>query len=361
GASRTRVVQQLLTDSVLLALMGGAVGLLLGWWSVRCLRAIGPTTIPRLGEAEGNLSVLIYSAVITLVVSIASCILPAWQASRFDPNGALKGGPGSTRSVSRSRIRSLLVRVEVAAATLLLIGGGLLLKSFWRLQRVDLGFKPDHVLTAGVSLDFNYMSDDERRTALFTQVLDRVRALPGVESAAMISHLPFGGRAVNLGFTLPGEQVARGSEDLRAELRVISPDYFKTMSIPVRTGRSLTEQDIKSASRIAVVNEAFARQFFGGREPIGQQLRIGFGSPFDAEIVGLAGDVRHRGYDADPRPEMYISYLQNAVWPVMNLVIRTRGEANGIAAKVRREIEAVDPSQAVFNVRSLEGMLSDSI
>jgi len=166
---------------------------------------------------------------------------------------------------------------------------------------------------------------------------------------------------VNLGFTLPGQEVAPGSETLRAELRVISPDYFKTMKIPVKTGRPLTEQDTGSAAPVAVINEAFARHFFGDKAPIGQRLQIGFGSPFDAEIVGVAGDVRHRAYEVDPRPEMYICYLQNTLWPVMNLVIRTYSEASISAATMRYEIEAVDPSQAVFNVRPLQGMLSDSI
>ena len=362
GASRNRIVRQLLTDSLLLALMGGAVGLLAGWWGVRALRSIGPVTISRLGEAVVNPKVLVYTAVVTLVVSIASGLVPALNGSRFDLIGALKAVPrGSTRSPARGNIRSLLVAIEVATATLLLICAGLLLKSFWRLQGVDLGFRADHVMTAGISLDFKYMSAGDRRTVLFTEVLDHVRALPGVESVGMISHLPFGGRGVNLGFTLPGRPVAPDSETLRAELRVISPDYFRAMSIPVRSGRTFTEHDIGSAPRVAVINEAFARQFLGDRAPVGQRLQIDFGSPFDAEIVGVTGDVRHRGYEAEPRPEMYISYLQNAVWPVMNLVIRTQGEASISAATVRRKIEAVEPSQAVFNVRPLEGVLSDSI
>jgi predicted permease len=148
---------------------------------------------------------------------------------------------------------------------------------------------------------------------------------------------------------------------LRAELRVISPDYFTAMSVPVRNGRAFTEQDTKSAQRVAVINEAFASQFFPDKAPIGRRLQIGFGSQFDAEIVGVSGDVRHRGYDADPRPEVYISYLQNTVWPVMNLVIRSQADPNSVAATVRGEIESVGPSQVVFNVRPLEGMLADAI
>jgi putative ABC transport system permease protein len=362
GASRIRVVRQLLTESFLLAVIGGATGLLLVWWGVAGLRAVGPATISRLGEAEVNGKVLVFTAVVTLLVSIASGLLPALQASRIDLMEALKASPrGSTRSVGRTRMRSLLVAVEVAAATLLLIAAGLLLKSFWRLQGVDPGFNADHMLTAGISLDLYFMNSDERRTGIFTQVLERVRGLPDVESVGMISHLPFGGRGVNLGFVLPGEQVGSEMRDLKAELRVISPDYFKAMSIPVKSGRAFTDQDTKAAPRVLLVNEAFARLFFHSRSPIGQRLQISFGSPFNGEIIGIAGDVRHRGYDADPRPEMYLSYLQNTLWPVMNLVVRTRGDPGVIAPVVRREIEAVDRSQAVFNVRPLDGMLSDSI
>jgi putative ABC transport system permease protein len=364
GAGRIRIIRQLLTESLLFAFIGGMAGLLLAWCGVFGLRAIGPDSISRLGQATVNGWVLAYTGVIILLVGITSGLIPALQSSRFDLNEALREGQrGSTGSGGRSRVHSVLVVAEIAVATLLLVGAGLLLKSFWRLQGVDPGFKSNHVLTAGVSLNREkYMKADDRRVIFFSQVLERIRSVPGVESVGMISHLPFGGRGVNMGFTVSGQQGVPGDEDrLRAELRVISPDYFRTMSIPVRSGRTFTEQDTKSTPRGVIVNEAFVRQFFSDRIPIGQRLQIGFRSPLDVEVVGVVGDVRHRGYDADARPEMYISYLQETVWPVMNLVIRTQGEPLAVAAIVRREIETVDPSQAIFNVRPLEGILFDSI
>jgi putative ABC transport system permease protein len=363
GAGRIRIIQQLLTESLLLALIGGVFGLLLAWCGVYGLRAIGPDSISRLRETAVNGRVLGYTGLVILLVGITSGLFPALQSSRFDLNGALREGPrGSTGSAYRNRVPSMLVVAEVAVATLLLVGTGLLLKSFWRLQGVDPGFKADHVLTAGVSLNREkYMKADDRCTVFFSQIVERIQSVPGVESVGMISHLPFGGRGVNMGFTVWGQQAVPGDDRLRADLRVISPDYFRTMSIPLRNGRTFTEQDTKPAPRVAIVNEAFVRQFFRDRTPIGQRLQIAFSLPLDEEVVGVVGDVRHRGYDADPRPEMYISYLQDTVWPLMNLVIRTQGEPLTVAAQVRREIETVDPSQAIFNVRPLEGMLYDSI
>lgn len=364
GAGRIRIVRQLLAESLLLAFIGGVFGLLLAWVGVFGLRASGPGSISRLGQATVNGWVLAYTAVIVVVVGVTSGLVPALQSSRFDLNGALREGPrGTTGAGGRSRVHSLLLMGEIALATLLLVGAGLLLKSFWRLQSVDPGFKPDHVLTAGVSLNREkYMKADDRRTLFFSQVLDRVRSVPGVESVAMISHLPFGGRGVNMGFTIAGQPQVQGDDDrLRAELRVISPDYFRTMSIPVRSGRVFTDQDRTSAETVAIVNEAFARQFFPDGKLLGQRLQIAFSDPLNVEVVGVVGDVRHRGYDADARPEMYVSYLQDTIWPVMNLVIRTQGEPMTLAANVRHEIETVDPAQAIFNVRPLAEMMSDSI
>ena len=364
GAGRIRIIRQLLTESLLLAFIGGVIGLLLAWGGVSGLRAIGPAGISRLDQANVNGWVLAYTGLVIIVVGITSGLIPALQSSRFDLNGALKEGPrGSAGPAGRSRVHSLLLMTEIAVATVLLVGAGLLLKSFWHLQTVDPGFKPDHVLTAGVSLNREkYMNADDRRTAFFSQALERIRSVPGVESVAMISHLPFSGRGVNMGFTIAGQPQVAGDEDrLRAELRVISPDYFRTMTIPVRQGRAFSEQDTKSGPTVAIVNEAFVRQFLPDRTPLGQRLQIGFSDPLDVEVVGLIGDVRHRGYDADARPEIYVSYLQDTIWPVMNLVIRTQNEPRTIAAAVRHEIETVDPTQAVFNVRPLEEMLSGSI
>lgn len=364
GAGRMRIVRQLLAESLLLAFIGGVFGLLLAWGGVVGLRASGPASISRLGQATVNGWVLAYTGVIILVVGITSGLVPALQSSRFDLSGALReGSRGSSGFGGRSRAHSLLLTAEIAVATLLLVGAGLLLKSFLRLQAVDPGFDPDHVLVAGVSLNREkYMKPDDRRTLFFGQVLERVRSVPGVESVAMISHLPFGGRGVNMGFTIAGQPQVQGDDDrLRAELRVISPDYFRTMNIPVRNGRVFTERDTNSAQTVAVVNEAFARQFFPDQTVVGQRLQIGFSNPLNVEVVGVAGDVRHRGYDADARPELYVSYLQDTIWPVMNLVIRSHGEPMTLAANVRREIETVDPSQAIFNVRPLAEMMSDSI
>ncbi len=364
GAGRIRIIRQLLAESLLLSFIGGVSGLFLAWGGVFGLRASGPATISRLGQATVNGRVLAYTGVVILVVGITSGLIPAWQSSRFDLNGALREGPrGATGSGGRSRLHSLLLMAEIAVATLLLVGAGLLLKSFWRLQAVDPGFNPDHLLTAGVSLNREkYMKADERRTVFFSQILERIRSVPGVQSVGMISHLPFSGRGVNMGFTIAGQPAVGGDDDrLRAELRVISPDYFRTMSIPVRNGRIFTEQDTKSAQTVAIVNEAFVRQFFPGRTPLGERLQIAFSDPLNVEVVGVVGDVRHRGYDADARPEMYVSYLQDTIWPVMNLVVRTHGEPLTLAANVRREIETVDPTQAIFNVRPLEEMMFDSI
>jgi putative ABC transport system permease protein len=197
--------------------------------------------------------------------------------------------------------------------------------------------------------------------ALFSRAIERARALPGVETVGAISHLPFGGRGVNLRFTLPGRESPDGADATRAELRVVNPDYFEAMRIAVRRGRAFDAQDTDSSPRVLVVNEAFARLFLRDSEPVGRRLRVNLGAGFEGEVVGVVGDVRHRGYDADPRPEMYVSYLQNTVWPVMNLVIRTQAEPGSIAPEVRREIERTDPTAAVFNVRPLNDFLSDSV
>ncbi len=201
----------------------------------------------------------------------------------------------------------------------------------------------------------------ERGAVFFRQVIERVSALPGVEAVGAISHLPFGGRGVNLGFTLQGREAVASEDATRAEVRVVSPGYFDAMAIQLIEGRAFNEQDSTSSPPVILVNQSFVRQFLPGAAPLGRRLRIKLGKDFEGEIVGVVGDVRHRGYDAEPRPEVYVSYLQNAIWPVMNLVVRTKNEPAEMAPAVRREIEAVDSTQAIFNVRPLTDFLSDSI
>jgi putative ABC transport system permease protein len=363
GASRARIVRQLLTESLLLAFVGGAAGLLLAWWGVGLLRAFGPDTIPRLREAGIDGRVLAFNAAAALITGLVFGLIPALQMSRPDLIKALNaGGRGVSSGRGGRRTRGALVVAEVAAAALLLVGAGRLLKSFWLLRNVDPGFRAERVLTAGVSLNRDLGAQTpERNMALFSQAIERVRAMPGVEAVGAVSHLPFGGRGVNLSFTLTGREPSPADEATRAELRVVGPDYFKALSIPVRRGRALDARDTDSSPRVLLVNESFARLFLRDADPVGRRLRVNLRPEFEGEVVGVVGDVRHRGYDAEPRPEIYVSYLQKTVWPVMNLVVRTKGEPGSLAPEVRRELERVAPSAAVFNVRPLEDFLSDYV
>ncbi|HEV2861461.1 MAG TPA: ABC transporter permease [Pyrinomonadaceae bacterium] len=363
GAGRGRIVRQLLTESVLLALIGGAIGLLLAWWGVGLLRALSPDTMPRLRDAGIDGRVLAFTAAAALFSGLAFGLIPALQSSRPDLMDALKvGARGTAAAEGGGRPRGALVVAEVAVTALLLVGAGLLLKSFWLLTNVAPGFEADRVLTAGISLNRDMGAQtSERHRALFSQAIERVRQLPGVETVGAISHLPFGGRGVNLPFTLPGREPPPDAGAVRAELRVVNPEYFEAMGIAVRRGRAFTAQDTDASPKALVVNEAFARLFLRDSDPLGRRVRINLGRGFEGEVVGVVGDVRHRGYDADPRPEMYVSYLQQTVWPVMNLVIRTGVEPASLTSAVRGELERIDPTAAVFNVRPMNEFLSDYV
>lgn len=365
GASPARIIRQLLTESLLLSLFGGALGLLLAFWGIHLLHAFGPQSIPRLSEVGINTRSLFFNAAVSVTAGLLFGIAPALYVAKADLNELLKEGVRSvTTSLAGKRARSLLVVSQMALALMLLVGAGLLMKSFLRLREVSPGFAPENILTLSISLTrADYPQGDPRRTSFFKEAIARIKGLPGVASVGAISHLPLGGRGVSMRFALEGETPLDATAN--ADLRVISPDYFKALGIPLPGGRPFSDLDTQKTPNVIIVNESFARIFFPGQDPIGRRLTItGLGPPsrtFNGEIVGVAGDVRHRGLEEDARPEMYISYLQNTVWPVMNLVIQTNSDPTAFAPAVRREIEAIDKGQPVFNVKTMEQLLSESI
>jgi putative ABC transport system permease protein len=363
GASPRRIVRQLLTESLLLSMIGGTVGLLLAYWSINLLHSFGPQSIPRLADVGIDVPSFLFATIISLVTGALFGLAPALYVARADLNELLKeGGRATTASPAGKRARNLLVVAQMALALILLVGAGLLIKSFLRLRNVNPGFDHENMLTLSISLTrADYPQGDPRRTAFFTEALSRIASIRGVTSVGAISHLPLGGRGVNLQFGIDGS----AEPTANADLRVISPDYFSTMQIPLVNGRRLTDQDTTTTPPVIVINESFARIFFQGVDPVGRRLSInGLGPPipvFTGEIAGVVGDVKHRGLEEGAQPEMYISYLQDTVWPVMNLVIRTNSDPAGFVSPVRRELQSIDKGQPYFNVQTMDQLLSDSI
>jgi len=364
GASPGRIIRQLLTESLLLSLVGGAGGLLLAFWGIHLLLVFGPQAIPRLADTRINTESVLFTAVLSLATGVLFGLAPALYVSRADLNELLKeGGRAATTSPAGKRARYVLIVSQIALALMLLVGAGLLMRSFLRLREVSPGFDPENILTLSISLTrADYPQADPRRTAFFKEALARIASIPGVSSVGAISHLPLGGRGVNTQFTTEGDAALTAN----ADLRVISPGYFSTMKIPLLNGRWFTDLDTVTTPNVIIVNEAFAHLFFPGIAPLGKRMtieRLGPPGPssFTGEIVGVAGDVRHRGLEEDARPEIYISYLQNTVWPVMNLVIRTTGDPALFVPAVRRELQALDPGQPVFSIKTMDQLLSESI
>lgn len=365
GASRSRVVRQLLTESVVLAFIGGAFGLLMAIWGIKLLITVSPGTIPRVGEIGIDGSVLAVTFLLSIITGVIFGLAPALQISKPNLNVTLKeGGRSSTQGAGRRSLNSLLVVLEVALALVLLIGAGLMIKSFLRLQKVNPGFDPNNVLTMQVALPRFKYSDVNHRAAFYQQVLERMKNLPGVQSSGAITSLPLSGNNSSTSFVIEGREMPAAVEKPLSEYRTISPDYFRAMSIPLLKGREFNELDHEKASGVVIINETMARRFFPNEDPIGKRLGLS-GPPDWREIVGVVGDVKDLGLDAEPKPESYMPYLQSSLsyleYSSMVLVIRTAADPTSMVPTLRGVIQAVDRDQPIYNVKTMEQYLSESI
>ncbi len=354
GAGRSRLVRQLLTESILLGVVGGAAGLGLAHWGLDALVALAPASTPRLQDIALDGRVLGFSLALSLVTGVAFGLLPALSAARTDVQAALHES-GRSPSLARHPGARLLVVAEIALSLVLMAGAGLLLESFRRLLSVDPGFDPHDVLTFAVSLPGSRYPRPDQRAAFYADLLERVRTLPGVISAAAITPLPLGGDGgIATRFTVEGQPAPSA----------VTSGFFETMRIPLKKGRTFEDRDRREAPPVAVVNQTLADQVFPDQDPLGQRIRIGIltdeSDPRAFEAVGVVGDVRPSGRHVPAPPEIYVPHPQQS-WSWMSLVVRTSGEAASLAGALRREVAALDSEQAVYNVRPLLELLSDSL
>ena len=353
GASRRRLLRQLLTESVLLAIVGGVLGLLLAVLAVPSLLALSPPDIRQFKQIGINREVLAFSFLASVVSGAVFGLIPALQSSRSNPNEFLKEGErGST--ANRGRTRSALAIAEVGLSLVLLVGAGLLVKSFARLMDVNPGFDPDHLLTFNLGLPSS--TDPVRQLAFYQQVVQRLQALPGVQAVGAVSRLPLAGGNSSRSFNVPGIE-----KDYEADIRVGTPDYFRAMRIPLLKGRSFSESDLGSSLNVAVVNDALARTVFPGQDPIGKQLTHFGPDNLSLQIIGVVGNVRHAGLDADPHSEIY-QLLGQAQWPSMFVAIRSASsDATSVTSAAQNVVWSVNKDVPLANVRTMQGLIANSV
>jgi putative ABC transport system permease protein len=359
GASRLRLVRQMLTESVLLALMGGVLGVLLAFWGIQLLIGFGPDNIPRLNEISIDPRVLVFTFGISLLTGLFFGLIPAVQASRPDLNDALKeGSRGSTGGRGRT-FRNVFVVAEVSLALVLLIGAGLMIRSFLRLQSVETGFNPENVLTMRLQLPKKKYPEPHQIVDFFKQAQDRIAALPGVQAVGAISYLPLTGLASRDAFKIVGQPAPAPGQEPGVEVRVITPTYFRAMGIPLLKGRLLDERDVKE-SRVLLINETMAKRYFAGVDPVGKQMEVFWDGSGPDEIVGIVGDIREGALNKEPEPAIYWSHPREP-YSGMALVVRTGGDASRFGAAAQKEIRALDPDQPVADVRTMQQVIAKSI
>jgi putative ABC transport system permease protein len=288
-------------------------------------------------------------------------LFPAFQASQLQLNDALKNSPSAGSTPRRSNaVRRTLVVAQIALALILLTGAGLVVKSFWRLQAVDAGMKGgEHLLTAGLSLSFADYPNGPKRTQLFRQALETLSTLPGVTSVGAISHLPLGGRTMKQSFWIAGETTAKADERV-ADYRVVSPSFFETAGVELKKGRLVDDRDRESTPQVFVVNEAFARTYLAGREPVGVRLD-GDNQFVKGQIIGVVASIKHRSLEFDAEPALYVSYQQSATFPIMNFVVKTKTDPASLTIPVQQKLQALDSRGVVFNVRPFGQFVADAV
>jgi len=362
GAGRARLVRQMLSESLLLAILGGLAGVVLAWWGTQALIGLGPKELPRATEIRIDMPVLWFALGASVLAGLLFGVVPALRASRVDPNESLKDMGRSTEARSHFAYLNVLVTLEIALAFVLAVGAGLLGRSLMRLLNVDPGYDPHNVLTAGVYVyGDRYSENPDAELSYYEQAMQQLRSTPGIESLAMASNLPLltFDRA---GFHIQDRPLANNANAPSVSRYSVSPDYFKVLRIPLKRGRFFTRSDGKGAPLVALISESCARMLFPNQDPIGKHIQVG-GRHDDKEwmtIVGVVGDVRQYGLDQPSNMEMYMPLAQDLSF-AYNVAVRTTGDPRRMEQTVRRAFLSTDNTQPIFHVRPLDNYIAESL
>jgi len=363
GASRIRVVRQLLTESVLLSLAGGLLGLVLAVWWSDLLVALGKQNIPRALQVGLDWRVLGFTLVVSLLTGLVFGLVPAIHSSKTELTESLKeGGRGSGEGARRNFVRGVLVVSELAIAVVLLVGAGLLIQSLWRLQNVSPGFESQSLLTFVVGIpEVKYPT--EKQDQFYRELVARLQSLPGVRSAASVIPLPLSGDAFSISFETEGRPVAKGDQP-SADFFVISDDYFKTLGVSVLKGREFTQRDGEKAPGVIIVNQAFAKKFFPNEDPVGKRIKPGISTnenkPDWREIVGVVGDVRNRNLSSELRAGYFVPQAQ-IPFNQMTMIVRSTGDPHTLVTAVQNEVHAMDKELPVFNIKTMDEYIAATV
>src|SRR5215213_2113113 len=364
GARRWRLIRQFLTESVLLSTLGGLVGLAIAYGGLVLLKAFIPENISQAREISIDVKVLGFTFLVSVATGLIFGLAPAIQAARLNQIETLKaGGRDAATGGGGKRLRGLLVMAEVAISLVLLIGAGLLINSFLRLRNVDPGFRAGNLLTMKIVLPESKYGEVERRSAFYTELIQRVQSLAGVRSAAVTTNLPLYRQGNSIGIGIEGQPAPPPGQERIVVTRIVSPGYFDTMGIPLLRGLQLTEQDTDTTPNVVVISEAMARRYWPGEEVIGKRIATGrIRKPEDwIQVVGVVKDVRQFELTAEPKPQMYLTYKQAAFFDARDLVVKTDVDPASAAATVRKAVWEIDKDHPVSNIHTMEEILADSI
>jgi putative ABC transport system permease protein len=358
GASRFRIVRQMITESLLLSLIGGVLGTLLALWGIDLLVTLSEGNLPPTADVRIDTSVLGFTLLISLATGLLFGLVPALRTIKVDLTDSLKeGARGGAESSLRNRTRSFLVVFESAVAVMLLIGAGLLVRSLIALQRVDPGFDSNNVITMRVDLARKKYDTPQKTASFFQELETRVSGLPGVETIGLISELPLTGQLNDLPFTVEGRPPVAPDQEFGADWRRVNQNYFNALHIPLLRGRNFTEQDVRQNAKVMIVSQQLVSTVFPNEEPLGKRLITALGNqPY--EIIGIVGDIRHQSIANQPVAAMYMPTLQRT-W--MNLVIRTKGDPLSVVGAVRKEVQALDPDLPVAALKAMSDLIDSSV
>jgi putative ABC transport system permease protein len=363
GAGRWHIIKQLLVESTLLGAFGGFAGLLFAIWGIDSLKAFLPS-VPRIDEISPDVGVLAFTAFVSLGVGIFAGLLPAWRASHPNLAGSLnESSRGSTEGAAGGCTRAALVVIEIVLALVLLASAGLLVESFLRLQKVPAGFDPSNVTTARVALPETNYGKPQQAGDFYKKLIDRLATFPGVQSVAAAWWIPLSGSEIGFNVDVEERPMAAGQQPI-AEVNVVTPDYFRTVRVPIRRGRAFTDRDDRNATPVAIITEGFAKQFFPGEDPIGKRIipngSVDPGKPPVREIVGVVADMHLISLRLPPKPQIYVPHQQFAI-QTMSIFVRSQMVEAALMGTFRRAVNEIDKDIPVYRVRTLPDYLSQSI